>query len=141
MIVQLVKILSALCRTRRRIILCTGSGFRTTYFTGRIHSTPSQSTTLRFILILSSYLVPGLVTVSSFHTFHFSFHALNVFVVLATCSTPFSFVRFAVPLYLIEAANYEIYNYVIFFFPLLLSQLYIQILNSATFLKLRMYAA
>ena len=48
-----------------------------------------------------------------FHVFHFRFYALKFFVVLATCSISFSFIWWAVHLYLIEAANYEAYNYVL----------------------------
>lgn len=64
--VQLVTILSALCGTRSRIFLFTSSDFWTTYWARWIHSTPSHSTNLRFKLILSSYLSPGLVMVSYF---------------------------------------------------------------------------
>lgn len=111
--VQLVTILSALCGNRRRIFLFTSFDFWTTYGARWIHSTPSHSTTLRFILILSSYLCPSLVMISSFRFFHFSFYALNIFAVLATCSISFSFTWTAVHLYLIETTNYEAYNYVL----------------------------
>jgi len=48
-----------------------------------------------------------------FSRFHFSFYAPNVFTVPATCFISFSFIWTAVYLYLIEATNYEAYNYVL----------------------------
>jgi len=111
--VQLVTILSALCGNRRRIFLFTSSYFWTIHGASWIHSTPSHSTTLRFILILSSYLCLGLVMVSSFRVFHFSFYALDIFAVLTASSISFSFIWTAIHLYLIEATNYEAYNFVL----------------------------
>lgn len=78
-VVHLVKILSSLCGTRRGIVLFTSSRFWITSWARWIYSAPSHSSTLRFILILSSYLRPGLVMVSSSHVFHFKFYALKVY--------------------------------------------------------------
>lgn len=138
--VQLAKILSSLWGTRKtnfpvykfRLldhILSQMNPFYT-----------SHSATLSFILILSTYLCPGLVMASSFRVFHFSFYALNIFAVLATCSISFSFVWSAVHLCLIEAANYEAYNYVLSPPPVTSTTLYPNT-ELRNFFELQIYAA